>query len=92
MSRRNRWLGQIRPEWDWTKIWNGIALAALVVALAIGRAQNVQRPEHICHRMYARARTAADSALVDAHPAGRDDDPGWTCGRLPRTSASLPTP
>jgi len=73
-----------RPEWDWTRIWSGIALAAVVVALAIGRAQNFQRPEHVCHHLYARAHTAADSALVDAHGVWRDDDPGWTCGKLPR--------
>jgi hypothetical protein len=69
---------------------NGIALAAVVVALAIGRGQSFQRPEHICRRMYARAHTAADSALADAHLVWRDDDPGWTCGKLPRSSASQP--
>ena len=92
MSRRYRWKGQIRPEWDWTKIWNGIALAALVVALGIGRAQRFSRPGHICRRMYARAHTAADSAFVDAHLVGREEDPGWTCGKLPRSSANHPGP
>ena len=84
MGRRRRWKGQIRPEWDWTRIWNGIAIAAVVVALAFGRAQNGQRAERICRRMYAQARTAADSALVDLEVVPRRGEPRWTCGRLPR--------
>jgi hypothetical protein len=39
-------------------------------------------PSQICRRLYARARTVADTAAVDRTPMATRVDPGRTCGDL----------
>jgi len=84
MGRRHRWKGEIRPEWDWTRIWSVIAAIAIILALGFLNLASDERAERRCRRLYARAHTAVDSALVDREVFSRPGEPAWTCGMMHR--------
>jgi hypothetical protein len=88
---RSKWR-EWRAVWRWSWIATGAAI--LVVALGIG-AWLTQEPavmEADCRELYAHARTAADTAMVDDQFVRRRTTGLWNCGMLRQIGRTEPRP
>ena len=89
---RSKWRDW-RAGWRWSWVTSGAAILVIVVIWAYMQTRAPAWAESDCHELYAKARTPADSAVVDNELVGRRAiGGGWNCGMLRRVGATHPRP